>query len=236
MYAIRLSNVIKEFESGESIIKVLNGITVDIRKGELTMLVGPSGCGKTTLISVATGILSTTSGAIELLGETLDALSDYQRVLLRRRQIGFIFQQYNLLPALTAAENAAIPLVADGIPLGQAVCRAETLLESIGMKEHAHKTPRQLSGGQQQRVAIARALVHDPDLIVCDEPTAALDTKTGQAVMEILKDVAGNPKRAVIIVSHDTRTYHYGDRILEMSDGQIIFDGSTTQFLSREAQ
>jgi putative ABC transport system ATP-binding protein len=148
--------------------------------------------------------------------------------------VGFIFQQYNLLPALTAAENAAIPLLAAGVERSSALARAEATLEQIGMKDHTHKLPRQLSGGQQQRVAIARSLVHNPDLIVCDEPTAALDAKTGHAVMEILREVANSPERAVVVVTHDSRIYEFADRVLEMSDGRIIGDYSGEEFLERE--
>jgi putative ABC transport system ATP-binding protein len=145
---------------------------------------------------------------------------------LRRRRIGFIFQQYNLMPALTAAENAAIPLLADGVPDAEAEASATAVLAGIGMAEHCAKLPRQLSGGQQQRVAIARALIHNPDLLVCDEPTAALDARTGLAVMNILRERAKSPERAVLIVTHDSRIFHFADRIIEMSDGRIVKDGA----------
>jgi putative ABC transport system ATP-binding protein len=135
--------------------------------------------------------------------------------------VGFIFQQYNLLPALTAAENAAIPLVAAGMPMARAAGSASAILERIGMGAHRAKLPNQLSGGQQQRVAIARALVHAPRLIVCDEPTAALDAESGQTVLEILKDAALAPDRAVIVVTHDTRIYSFADRMASMEDGRI---------------
>uniref|UniRef100_UPI0026386250 ABC transporter ATP-binding protein n=1 Tax=Brevundimonas sp. TaxID=1871086 RepID=UPI0026386250 len=145
-------------------------------------------------------------------------------VILRRRRIGFIFQQYNLLPALTAAENAAMALVADGMPLKVAAEKARAVLETLGMGPDADKLPRMLSGGQQQRVAIARAIVHEPDLVVCDEPTAALDAQTGRQVMELLKEAAGGPGRAVLVVTHDNRIYRYADRIVAMEDGRIVGD------------
>lgn len=229
-----LSNINKDFQVGDRDIRVLHDINAEIRMGELTMIVGPSGCGKTTLISILSGILSTTTGEIDLMGTSLTTISDTKRVLFRRKNIGFIFQQYNLLPALTAAENAAMALTAAGVNEKEALSKARAILEDIGMEGQTEKLPRQLSGGQQQRVAIARALVHDPKLIVCDEPTAALDAKTGQQVMEILRDVANDKNRAVLVVTHDNRIYHFADRILAMSDGRIIGDYKPDEFLKKE--
>jgi putative ABC transport system ATP-binding protein len=171
--AVKVSNISKDFPMGDEMLRVLHNISADIKLGELTMLVGPSGCGKTTLISIISGILSSSEGQIDLMGENLTKLRDHQKVLLRRKQIGFIFQQYNLLPSLTAAENAAMPLLAAGLKMPEATHRARTILNGIGMEGQTEKLPRQLSGGQQQRVAIARALVHDPKLIVCDEGGAS---------------------------------------------------------------
>jgi putative ABC transport system ATP-binding protein len=185
------------------------------------MLVGPSGCGKTTLLSILTGILSPTAGDVDVMGQRITALRGKKKALFRRETLGFIFQQYNLLPALTAAENAAIPLVAAGVRLEDAARQALRVLDRIGMGEHADKLPNQLSGGQMQRVAIARALVHEPAVIVCDEPTAALDEHTGQTVMEILRGIANDPKHAVLVVTHDNRIYHFADRIVRMNDGRI---------------
>jgi len=231
---IKLSNINKDFPVGNRDIRVLHEINAEIKLGELTMIVGPSGCGKTTLISILSGILSATTGEINLMGTELTRTSDTKKVLFRRENIGFIFQQYNLLPALTAAENAAMALSAAGVSEKQALNRARTILEDIGMEGQTEKLPRQLSGGQQQRVAIARALVHNPRLIVCDEPTAALDAKTGQQVMEILRNVANDKNRAVLVVTHDNRIYRFADRILEMSDGRIIGDYKAQEFLKKE--
>jgi len=219
--AVRCSGVTKSFPAGEGVVEVLRGIDFDVPAGELTMLVGPSGCGKTTLISIIAGILTPTGGEVEIYGTPITQVSDAEKVAFRRRNVGFIFQQYNLLPALTAAENAAIPLVAAGMPLARAAGSAAAILDRIGMGTHLGKLPSQLSGGQQQRVAIARALVHAPRLIVCDEPTAALDAESGQTVLEILKDAALAPDRAVIVVTHDTRIYSFADRIAAMEDGRI---------------
>ncbi len=232
--AVEIQHIDKDFMAGDAPIRVLHDISARIRFGELTMLVGPSGCGKTTLISIISGILSTTGGTISLMGERIDTMRDKQKVLFRREHIGFIFQQYNLLPALTAAENAAMPLLAVGMPDAEATAKARAVLARIGMEGQTEKWPRQLSGGQQQRVAIARALVHNPQLIVCDEPTAALDAKSGQGVMQILRDIANDPHRAVLIVTHDNRIYHFADRILEMSDGRIIGDYTVAEFNAKE--
>jgi putative ABC transport system ATP-binding protein len=232
--AVKIEGLNKDFPVGDDTIRVLHDISAEIRMGELTMLVGPSGCGKTTLISIISGILSLTSGKIDLLGQGLNAMKGSQKVIFRRENIGFIFQQYNLLPALTAAENASIPLLAAGVSSAIATDKAGKILERIGMQGQTEKLPRQLSGGQQQRVAIARALVHNPKLIVCDEPTAALDAKTGQGVMEILREIANDKDRAVLVVTHDSRIYKFADRILEMSDGRIIGDHKPQDFIHKE--
>ncbi len=219
--AVRCRGVTKSFSAGDGVVEVLHGIDFEVPAGELTMLVGPSGCGKTTLISIIAGILSPTSGTVETCGVSITRLRDAEKVAFRRKSVGFVFQQYNLLPALTAAENAAIPLVAAGMPMAKAAKEAGAVLARIGMGAHIDKLPNQLSGGQQQRVAIARAFVHAPRLIVCDEPTAALDAETGQTVLTILKEAALVPERAVIVVTHDSRIYRFADRIAAMEDGRI---------------
>ena len=155
------------------------------------------------------------------MGVDVTRLRGGAKVRFRREHLGFIFQQYNLLPALTAAENAAVGLVSGGMKLAEATKRAAAMLERLGMGPHVNKLPRQLSGGQQQRVAIVRALVHEPTLVVCDEPTAALDAQSGQTVMQILRDIANDSTRAVLVVTHDNRIYHFADRIVHMSDGRI---------------
>jgi len=173
------------------------------------------------LISIIAGILSPSGGEVEICGQNITHMRDAEKVAFRRRNIGFIFQQYNLLPALTVAENAAVPLVASGISMAKATIAASAILGEIGMGDHLGKFPNQLSGGQQQRVAIVRALVHEPKLIVCDEPTAALDADTGRIVLEILKNAALAPDRAVVVVTHDSRIYRFADRIVAMEDGRI---------------
>ena len=194
---------------------------MDVSAGQMTLLVGQSGCGKTTLISIIAGLLDPTDGELTVLGKDLRKLRGTPLVRFRGRNIGFVFQQYNLLPALTAAENAAVPLLIAGVRRSEAVGRAKAVLESVGLGDKVNSLPSQLSGGQQQRVAIARALVHEPKLLVCDEPTAALDAHSGRTVMELLQKVAVQPDRAVIVVTHDNRVFEFGDRIIHMSDGRI---------------
>jgi len=212
----------KEFGQGENRTLVLRGVDFDVRFGEMTLLVGPSGCGKTTLLSVVAGPLDATDDEISELGQNMNDLSGTDSVLFRRKNLGFVFQQYNLLPALTAAENAAVPLLAAGMPRKRAVEQASSLLAEMGLEKRLHARPSELSGGQQQRVALARALVHEPRLIVCDEPTSALDHETGRAVMELLTKVAVRDDRAVIVVTHDSRVFDFAARIAHMDDGRIV--------------
>ena len=219
--AVKCLGIEKVFGSSDSIIKVLRGVDFEASLGEMTMLVGPSGCGKTTLLSVIAGLLTTTAGEVRVLGEQLEKLTDAEQVKFRRRNLGFVFQQFNLLPALTAAENAAVPLLAAGVERKQAVERGAAILDRLNMGDRIHAFPNTLSGGQQQRVAFARALVHQPRLIVCDEPTSALDAETGQQVMELLSKEAVRPDRAVIVVTHDSRVFSFADTIARMDDGRI---------------
>ncbi|WP_422344543.1 ABC transporter ATP-binding protein [Parasphingorhabdus sp.] len=223
--AITINGIVKEFSAGSQMIRVLHGIDAEIRSGELTYLVGESGSGKTTLISIIAGILYPTDGSVSVFGQDIYSLSDNDLVRFRLSNIGFIFQQYNLIPTLTAAENASVPLVAAGMKRDEAVERGRQMLDKLNIADQAEKLPRQLSGGQQQRVAIARALVHEPRLVVCDEPTAALDAKSGRRVMDLLREVALAPERTVIIVTHDNRIFDLADRILVMEDGRITHDG-----------
>jgi putative ABC transport system ATP-binding protein len=221
MHAIEASNIVMEFPGGEGPVRVLHGVDLTLEAGALAMLVGPSGCGKTTLLSILSGTLSATAGRVDVLGTNITSLGDADLVRFRRRNIGFIFQQYNLLPSLSCADNAAVALIADGVPPAQARALAADTLAILGMAPHIGKLPRQLSGGQQQRVAIARALVHNPRLIVCDEPTAALDAGTGHTVMELLRTAAADAQRCVLVVTHDNRIFDFADRIVEMEDGRI---------------
>jgi putative ABC transport system permease protein len=211
----------KEFGVGETRTVALRGVELNVSAGELALLVGPSGCGKTTLLSVLSGLLDPTEGEVCLLGVDLGSLSPLERIRFRRDNIGFVFQQFHLLPALTAAENVAVPLLLAGCTRREALRRARACLAQLGLEDRASALPSQLSGGQQQRVAIARALVHEPRILVCDEPTSALDAEAGRAVMELLCRVVVRPTRVVLVVTHDSRVYAFGDRVLHMEDGRI---------------
>jgi putative ABC transport system ATP-binding protein len=225
--------VVKDFGDGDSRLRVLHDVNVDVLTSELTLLVGPSGCGKTTLISLIAGLLDPTEGDVELFGVRQSALRGQRLVDFRAANVGFVFQQYNLLPALTAEENVAIPLLIQRWSRGKALAAAREILAQVGLADKIDSRPAQLSGGQQQRVAIARALVHKPRLLVCDEPTAALDAQSGRTVMELLRQVAVQPGRSVIVVTHDARVLEYGDRTIEMADGRIV-DASNCRIDRRE--
>jgi putative ABC transport system ATP-binding protein len=219
--AVQLRGVEKSFRNGDQVTPVLKQVDFTALAGEMLLLVGPSGCGKTTLLSVLCGTLNADAGEINTLGFELHALPAAAVTRFRAGHVGFIFQQFNLLPTLTAAENVAVPLRIQGLSARKALPRAKEMLARVGIPEKSDERPARLSGGQQQRVAIARALVHNPALIVCDEPTSALDSATGHQVMDLLRGAAGDGKRTVIVVTHDPRVYGYGDRMAEMEDGRI---------------
>jgi putative ABC transport system ATP-binding protein len=214
--------VTKEFHADKVTVRALRGIDLEIYPGQLTLLVGPSGCGKTTLLSCIAGILDETAGELQVLGQHLSELSGTQKARFRSENVGFVFQQFNLLPSLTAAENAAIPLIVAGRNRNEAIREAAGMLESMGLREKNDAFPTELSGGQQQRVAIARALVTKPRLIVCDEPTSALDAHTGHSIMELLREIAVQPGRSVVVVTHDPRVLEFADRIATMEDGRVL--------------
>jgi putative ABC transport system ATP-binding protein len=218
---VRVRGVTKDFGTGDSVTRALRGVDLDVPYGELLMLVGPSGCGKTTLVSIIAGTLEPTAGEVAVLGFDLVAMSNGRKVRFRRDNVGFVFQAYNLLPALTAAENAAVPLLIAGYRRAEAVEAAADVLDTLGLGDKLASLPSELSGGQQQRVAIARALVHEPRLLVCDEPTSALDAENGRITMELIQRIAVQPDRAVIVVTHDSRVYSFADRIASMEDGRI---------------
>ncbi|MBI1201894.1 MAG: ATP-binding cassette domain-containing protein [Rhodopseudomonas sp.] len=220
--AVRCRNISKTYGAGVAKVAALRGVDLDVRHGELLMLVGPSGCGKTSLISIIATILDQDEGTCEVLGRDLANLGPLERARLRSQSLGFVFQVFNLLPALTAIENVSVPLLIKGIGRKQAETRAIELLDMVGLAERRRNRPPELSGGQQQRVAIARALACDPQLVICDEPTSSLDHESGHSVMEILKLQAKSPERAVIVVTHDQRNFPYADRLARMDDGRVV--------------
>jgi putative ABC transport system ATP-binding protein len=221
--AVRAHGIVKSFGDGSgSSITVLKGIELEANLGEILMLIGPSGCGKTTLLSIIAGTLNIDSGSVEVFGQRLDRMKRAAITKFRAMNIGFIFQQFNLIPTLNLAENVSVPLLIQGMSNGKAEKKAKELLDRVGLGDRWKSRPAMLSGGQQQRVAIARSLVHDPRLIICDEPTASLDAKNGTLVMDLFEDVACAPDRAVIVVTHDNRIFNHAHRIARMDDGVIV--------------
>jgi putative ABC transport system ATP-binding protein len=220
--AIRCVGVTKTYGEGNAAVQALRGVDLEIRAGELLMLVGPSGCGKTTLISVLAGLLHRDAGDCSVLEHDYEQMSPTETTHFRGRNVGFVFQAFNLIPALTAAENAATPLLIAGIKRHAAVDRARVVLKEMGFDDRMMRSlPADLSGGQQQRVAIARAMIHAPRLIVCDEPTSALDRESGHIVMELMRRFALGKDRVLLVVTHDDRIFEFADHIAHMEDGRI---------------
>lgn len=220
--AIACRDLQKTYPTASHPVHALRGIHLEIEQGEFLMLVGPSGCGKTTLISIVAGILEQSSGECRIFGQDWHALSPSERAQVRARNIGFVFQQFQLIPTLTIQQNAAVPLLILGESRKTAFEKAAEALTLVGLGDRIDNLPAALSGGQQQRVAIARALVHSPRILVCDEPTSALDHRTGQQILEILRGLTQQQQRTLLVVTHDARIYSYADRIAEMDDGTIL--------------
>jgi putative ABC transport system ATP-binding protein len=220
--AVDVRGVEKSFGEEPDRIHVLKQVGLQAMTGEILMLVGPSGCGKTTLLSAIAGTLKIESGEINVFGHELERMSGRALTRFRSENIGFIFQQFNLIPTLSIAENVGVPLLIQGVSSGKALRRSREVLEKVGLGARWKDRPNKLSGGQQQRVAIARALVHEPPLVICDEPTASLDAQNGEIVLDLFRQVARSPERAVIIVTHDNRIFSYADRIARMDDGEIV--------------
>ena len=220
--AVKCTGLRKSFGEGAAAVQALRGVDLEVQPGELMMLVGPSGCGKTTLISIIAGILDQTEGECVVFGRNFRGVSQSEKTRYRGQNIGFVFQAYNLIPTLTAAENVSVPLLVRSESRRKATERAREVLRQVNFDDRMMGAmPSQLSGGQQQRVAIARALVHHPKLVVCDEPTSALDHETGQTIRELLRKVALQDGRALIVVTHDARIFGFADRIAKMDDGHI---------------
>lgn len=221
---IEATDVVKILGDGAGRIEALKSINLSLAGGELTLLMGPSGSGKTTLLSVLGCMLSPTSGTVQIRGRSTTGLDPEDLAELRRDNVGFVFQSYHLFPTLTAAENVRLALDVRGDRSPSTRLKAVGALATVGLSHKAHAFPRELSGGEQQRVAIARAIVGDASVILADEPTAALDSENGHAVMTVLAEIAKDPARALFIVTHDPRIMPFADRILRIEDGRIVSD------------
>ena len=219
---LEAKGIIKVLGSGAAEVKALKGVNLDLVPGELTLLMGPSGSGKTTLLSILGCILSPTSGSLTIAGHSTEGLNAEGLADLRRRHVGFVFQAYNLVPTLTALENVILALDLRGASLAHAPALAHQALAAVGLSHRTNASPSKLSGGEKHRVAIARALAGSPSVILADEPTAALDSENGRAVMALLAEVAKDTCRAVLVVTHDHRTLSYGDRLIRIEDGRIV--------------
>lgn len=232
--AVRCKSMTKTYGSGSTQVHALSGIDLEVRAGEHMMLVGPSGSGKTTLISIIAGVLDRDGGECMVFGHDFAHMNHYEKARYRGQNIGFVFQMFNLIPTVSAAENVAVPLLINGVKRREAIDRAREVLSRMGLGDRTYSLPDELSGGQQQRVAIARALVHKPRLIVCDEPTSALDHETGHKIMELMREVAVGVDRVLIVVTHDARIFEFADRIAKMDDGRVTLVTSPLHYLSGE--
>ena len=214
---LEIKGIKKHFGEGDSRIEVLKGIDMEIEKGEFCVLLGPSGSGKSTLLNIIGGIDGADSGSITIQGEQLEDMKEKKLSLYRRKHLGYIFQMYNLIPNLTVRENIEVGAYLSDRPLD-----VDELLETLGLYEHQRKLPNQLSGGQQQRTAIGRAIVKNPDILLCDEPTGALDYKTGKQVLSLLQDTCRKTGRTVIVITHNTALTAMADRVIQVRSGQIV--------------
>ena len=219
---LEAANIVKFLGTGAAEVKALKGVSLELMPGELTLLMGPSGSGKTTLLSILGCILTPTEGTLRIGPHKATGLSSEGLADLRRRHVGFVFQSYNLVPTLTAAENVMLALDLRGTSLAEAPGIAAEALSKVGLAHRAHAYPSKLSGGEKQRVAIARSLAGSPSVILADEPTAALDSENGKAVMALLSEVTKDKGRGILVVTHDHRTLSYADRLIRIEDGKIV--------------
>jgi putative ABC transport system ATP-binding protein len=233
---IQTENLTKIYGHGETAVAALHHLNLSVDAGEFVAIMGPSGCGKSTLLHLIGGLDRATEGRVWIDGQDLSKLDDTRLTELRRHKIGFVFQFYNLIPVLTAIENAALPLILDGVKQADARATAIEWLKRVGLTSQLTHRPDQLSGGQQQRVAIARALVTEPALIMADEPTGNLDSRAADEIVTLLQQVSNKWGRAVLMVTHDPRIAAYADRIVFLKDGAIIDETRLTGNGSTEAE
>lgn len=219
--ALEGKRITKEFKIGKESLKILKDISIDINVGDFVSIMGPSGSGKSTLLYILGGLDKPTSGKVFMNGEDISKFKDEKQSVMRRRDIGFVFQFYNLIPNLNVEENILLPVLLDGNKIKDYKKQLDNILDIVGLRERRKHTPKELSGGQQQRVAIARALINNPDIIFADEPTGNLDSKTGLEIMELLRKINLENKKTIIMVTHSMETAKYGNRIVSVRDGVI---------------
>lgn len=217
---IVLEKVSKKYEMGDTIVEALSDSDLTIEEGEFVAVMGPSGSGKSTLMNLVGALDVPSSGEVTVAGEKISKMSEDELAGLRSRNIGFIFQQFNLIPTMNAAENVALPMLFRGVGKKDRISRAEELLKKVGLEDRMHHMPSELSGGQRQRVSIARALANDPDIVLADEPTGNLDSETGEKIMEMLTELNEEGK-TIIMVTHDENDAGYADRIINIEDGRV---------------
>jgi putative ABC transport system ATP-binding protein len=225
---LSVRGVTKTYRQGDTEVKALAGVTLDIGAGEFVAVVGPSGSGKSTLLHLLGGLDAPTAGDILIGGTSLGRMSDDEVTIFRRRAIGFVFQFFNLLPTLSAAENVALPLLLDGKRAREIGPRVEAALEAVGLAQRRRHRPDELSGGEMQRVAIARALVIEPKLILADEPTGNLDSATGEQILDLIRRANRERGATVVMVTHDAKAAGFGTRVVTMRDGAIVGDGAAS--------
>jgi putative ABC transport system ATP-binding protein len=226
---IEAQNVVKSLGRGAGQVEALRGVSLSLAGGQLTLLMGPSGSGKTTLLSVLGCILTPSGGTVRVCGLSTAGMGSGELARLRRDHIGFVFQSYHLFPTLTALDNVRLALDVRGEPSGPAIAKAKEVLLTVGLSHKENSYPHELSGGEQQRVAIARAIVGDASVILADEPTGALDGENGYGVMTILSNVAKDPSRGVLVVTHDQRIVPFADRVIHIEDGRIVNEGPVAE-------
>jgi putative ABC transport system ATP-binding protein len=219
--ALEVREVTKSYRLGKSTVQALRGVSLRVRQGERVAIMGPSGSGKSTLLHLLGGLDTPTQGDVLLEGRPVTAMNDTELTLFRRRRLGFVFQFFNLLPTLTAQENVALPLLLDGTSLKAVQAEVDSLLEVVGLSERKRHRPDELSGGEMQRVAIARAFVNNPAVVLADEPTGNLDTKTGKEVLALFDRMARGANKAIVLVTHDPKIASFAERVVRMEDGLI---------------
>lgn len=229
MPIIACNNICKSFPMGKERVDILKGISLSVEAGEFVAIIGESGSGKSTFLNVLSGIMPTDKGEMVIAGEHLEVMDENQLALFRRQYLGFIFQSYNLLTQLSALENVELPLIFAGVPKQKRREQAKRMLEKVGLADRMDHLPSELSGGQQQRVAIARALVNNPQVILADEPTGNLDSKTSIEILELLKQLNSEEGTTFVVVTHSHVVYDYADRLIEMKDGLLVTEGKTKE-------